>query len=230
VTRVEFYADGGLKGTDTTAPYSYALDTTTLPNGSHRISSKAFDAADNSGGSLDVNVTVNNQTAVFSAALRAPTCGTVAGLCDSGPTLLNGRDGKGPEPNQPNTINGTCADGTQGVYHSDESTDRVRVLTTDGLPFAAGKMVRVEATVWAWTTPSADKLDLYYAADALGPVWTLIGTLTPPGAGSRVLSTTYTLPTGSLQAVRARFRYQGSATSCSAGSYNDHDDLVFAVQ
>jgi leucyl aminopeptidase len=39
------------------------------------------------------------------------------------------------------------------------------------------------------------------------------------------------LPTGStLQAVRAQFRYQGSASSCTSGSYNDHDDLVFAVQ
>ena len=39
----------------------------------------------------------------------------------------------------------------------------------------------------------------------------------------------YTLPTGSLQAVRASFRYQGSATPCSNGSYDDADDLVFAV-
>jgi hypothetical protein len=35
---------------------------------------------------------------------------------------------------------------------------------------------------------------------------------------------------GSLQAVRAQFRYLGSASSCTTGSYNDHDDLVFAVQ
>jgi hypothetical protein len=35
--------------------------------------------------------------------------------------------------------------------------------------------------------------------------------------------------TGSLQAVRAQFRYLGSASSCTTGSYNDHDDLVFAV-
>jgi hypothetical protein len=29
--------------------------------------------------------------------------------------------------------------------------------------------------------------------------------------------------------VRARFRYSGSAASCGTGSYNDHDDLAFAV-
>ena len=33
-----------------------------------------------------------------------------------------------------------------------------------------------------------------------------------------------------LQAIRAQFRYQRSASSCTAGSYNDRDDLVFAVQ
>ena len=38
-----------------------------------------------------------------------------------------------------------------------------------------------------------------------------------------------TLPAGTLQAVRARFRFNGSDGSCSTGSYDDHDDLVFAV-
>jgi leucyl aminopeptidase len=84
--------------------------------------------------------------------------------------------------------------------------------------------------VWAWTTPSSDHLDLYYAANASSPTWTLIATLTPTAAGAQTLSATYTLPSGSLQAVRANFRYQSSAGACVAGSYTDHDDLVFAVQ
>jgi len=33
-----------------------------------------------------------------------------------------------------------------------------------------------------------------------------------------------------LQAVRANFRYEGSAAVCTTGSYDDHDDLIFAVQ
>jgi bacterial leucyl aminopeptidase len=44
------------------------------------------------------------------------------------------------------------------------------------------------------------------------------------------LSATFTLPTGSLQAVRAQFRYQGEASVCTTGPYNDHDDLIFHVQ
>ena len=72
--------------------------------------------------------------------------------------------------------------------------------------------MRVDATVWAYTTPSADHLDLYYAANAASPTWTLITTLTPTAAGAQTLSATYTLPAGALQAVRAQFRYQGSAS------------------
>jgi hypothetical protein len=172
-------------------------------------------------------------TATFDATLQAPRCTTVGKSCDSGATLLLGRDtlATGSEPNQPNTINDSCGDGTSGTFHSDESNDRLRVETVDGTAFAAGKTVRVTATVWAWpTTPSADKLDLYFAANAASPTWTFIGTLTPSVGGTNALSATYVLPTGAAQAVRARFRYQGSASACTVGSFDDHDDLVFAVQ
>jgi leucyl aminopeptidase len=169
-------------------------------------------------------------TATFDATLHAPRCASVGRSCDSGAALLLGRDGKGPEPNQPNTIGATvCADGTSGTFHSDESNDRIKVTSVDGSAFAAGKQVRIDATVWAWTTPSSDHIDLYFAANANAPSWTFIGTITPTAAGAQTLSATYTLPAGSLQAVRANFRFQGSASSCSTGSFDDHDDLVFPV-
>jgi hypothetical protein len=182
---------------------------------------------------MNLNVTGTGgggaQAAVFDTVLQAPRCGVVGSSCDSGATLLLGRDGRGPEPSQPNTINDSCADGTSGTFHVDESNDRIRVSTTDGTSFAPGKTVRIEATVWAWTSPGQDRLDLYYAANASSPSWTFLTTLTPSVAGASTLSATYSLPSGGLQAVRARFRYQGSAASCGTGSYNDHDDLVFAV-
>jgi hypothetical protein len=235
VNRVEFYVDGALRSTDTSSPYSFAWDTMGLANGSsHTIFSRAYDAAGNVGTSSTVTVTVNNAvgdlTAVFDATLQAPKCTGVGRSCDTGAALVLGRDGKGPEPNQPNTINDSCTDGTSGTYHSDESSDRLKVSTTDGGAFAAGKTVRIDATVWVWSTPSADHLDLYYAANANSPSWTFIGTLTPTAAGAQTLSATYTLPSGSLQAVRAQFRYQGSASACTSGGYNDRDDLIFSVQ
>src|SRR4029079_12114459 len=61
------------------------------------------------------------------------------------------------------------------------------------------------------------------------PSWTFVATIIPTVVGPQILSANYVLPTGSLQAVRARFRYTGAAASCSTGSYDDHDDLIFAV-
>jgi hypothetical protein len=167
--------------------------------------------------------------ATYDAARRAPRCASVGTGCDSG-TLLRGRASLGPESNAPNTLGGTCADGTGGTYHSDESLDQLEVLTTDGSALAPGKMVQIRATVWAWGSGTSDKLDLYTTANADAPAWTFLTTLTPPAGGAQTLTATYTLPAGALQAVRGIFRYGGSAASCGSGGFTDNDDLVFAVQ
>jgi len=181
---------------------------------------------------LTINSSVALNTATYNSTLKAPACASVGSGCDSGPSLLLGRDtlSGGNEPNQPNTINNSCADGTSGTFHSDESNDRLVIQTTDGSVLAPGKTVKVSATVWAYSGFTSDHLDLYYAANANSPTWVLIATITPPAAGAQTLSANYTLPSGGAsQAVRASFRYTGSASSCSTGSYDDHDDLVFAV-
>ena len=180
---------------------------------------------------LTVNSSSGAQTAVYNSTLKAPECATVGTSCDSGPTLLLGRDhmSGGAEPNQPNTINNSCSDGTSGTFHSDESNDRIVVTSSSG-SLTHGTTATVTATVWAWTGFTSDALDLYYAANTNSPSWVFIKTIVPTKAGAQSLSATFTLPTGSLQAVRAQFRYLGRASSCTSGSYNDHDDLIFAVQ
>jgi subtilase family serine protease len=180
---------------------------------------------------LTVTSSSGAQTAVYSSTLKAPECATVGTSCDSGPSLLLGRDhiSGGAEPNQPNTINNSCADGTTGVFHSDESNDRIVVTSSSG-SLTHGTTATVTATVWAYSGFTSDALDLYYAANANSPSWVFIKTIVPTKAGAQSLSATFTLPTGSLQAVRAQFRYLGRASSCTTGSYNDHDDLIFAVQ
>lgn len=60
VTRVEFFVDGGLQSTDTTAPYEWSWPTTALLDGAHSLQAKAYDAANNIGNSSLVNVTVSN--------------------------------------------------------------------------------------------------------------------------------------------------------------------------
>jgi GT2 family glycosyltransferase/subtilisin-like proprotein convertase family protein len=175
-------------------------------------------------------------TAVFDPAYQAPRCNAVAGECDSGSSLLLGRGtvSQGAEPNQPNTIADACADGSAGVFHFDESIDRLRVSTLDGSPFAPGKTVRIDATIWPFTDDATgDRVDFYRAPDATNPDWTFIATRTPSGPGAQTLSTSYVLPSGATQAVRAIIRYNSDPpVACYAGAnsaFADHDDLIFAV-
>lgn len=231
VNRVEFFVDGELKGTDTTAPYSFDWDTAAVPNGSHTVTARAVDLVGVAATSSGVSVTVSNatSTAGFDSVLKAPRCASASNVCDSG-TLLNGRAGMGPEVNAPNTIKNSCRDGLSGVYLVDQSNERIVVSTVDETNFAPGKTVRIDATVFAYNKIN-DKLDLFYAADANNPIWQAITTLPVPSKGLHTLSVTYTLPEGSsAQAVRAVFRNRGSQTPCMEGNYNDHDDLIFAVQ
>jgi poly(hydroxyalkanoate) depolymerase family esterase len=60
VSKVEFYVDGVLVQTDTTAPYAFTWDTSSTTNGSHALMAKAYDAANNIGTDNDTTVTVSN--------------------------------------------------------------------------------------------------------------------------------------------------------------------------
>lgn len=168
-------------------------------------------------------------SATHDASLGAPRCqGDVVG-CDSG-SLLTGRGSMamGAEPHAPNTLGGTCADGTSGTFHLDESLDRLEVFSPTGGLLTAGQSARVRASVWAYS--SGDFLDLYVATNVAAPAWTLLTSMTVPG-GAQVLTYDFTLPTGSTRlAVRGVLRYGGSAAACTPGSFNDHDDLVFDVK
>ncbi|MCP4845930.1 MAG: exo-alpha-sialidase, partial [Actinomycetia bacterium] len=172
-----------------------------------------------------IAVTGLSQDAVYNSTYQAPACLAIGSSCDS-TTLLDGRGTKGPEINQPNTLDG-CPDGIYGNYHSDESNDRIVVKTLDGSRLTEGATVEVKATVYAWG--QGDYLDLFYAADATNPSWTRFTTIDVHSGGVKTLSAQYTLPAGNLQAVRANFRNWASPSSCSTGPFDDRDDLVFAV-
>jgi PKD repeat protein len=70
VTRVEFYDGTTLLGTDASPPYSYAWAITGANNGAHRLTARAYDAANNVGTSGAVSVVVD----IAVAANRPPTC------------------------------------------------------------------------------------------------------------------------------------------------------------
>ncbi|HYO59751.1 Ig-like domain-containing protein [Archangium sp.] len=230
VTSVEFWDGRRLLGTDTEPPYSMTWNLGNEPGGPHTLYAKAYDLLGNGGTSPGVAITVDQPwTAAYDSTLGVPRCSIVGPTCDSG-SYLNGRADLEPELNQPNTLYGSCADGTGG-YHWNPSIDRIRLSTSDGSPLAPGKRVNITVTVFSAINASQQKLDLYHAANANSPVWTYLTTLTPAGGNTQTLSTSYVLPSGSLQALRGRFRYGGYAAPCGTGlyGYDDHDDLVFAV-
>lgn len=68
VIRVEFFVDGSLVSTDTSAPFGFTLDTTTLTDGSHTILARAFDAEGKTGTDT-ITVNVNNTN----PPLQSPT-------------------------------------------------------------------------------------------------------------------------------------------------------------
>jgi hypothetical protein len=187
-----------------------------------RLGAFKFDSCGNA-------IPANN--AVFDPALQAPSCAAPGRSCDSAATLV-GRDTitNGAEPNQPNTIADSCADGTKGRFHVRESVDRIKVQTLDASQMSPGKVVRVDVTVWGFSPGFSDTLDLYRADNAASPNWVLVGSVKSGKIGQHVISMTYTLPSGAVQAVRARYRYRGERVPCGAGDFTDHDDLVFAVQ
>lgn len=211
-----------------TTSWTFVLDTTLIANGplSLTATSKNYSGT---GATATIHLQVSNVgQAGYDFGLKAPACTDATSICDSR-NLLNGRglEAGGVEPNQPNTINNSCADGRPGTYHVDESIDHLRVSTLDGQAFAAGKKVRIDATAWAYS--DQDYLDFYYAANGSAPSWIFIGTSKASGPGPQFLSGTYTLPVGTRQAIRASLRFFGVAATCTYGYYDDHDDLVFAV-
>jgi subtilisin family serine protease len=230
VIRVEFFLGSRLIGWDSTAPYEVAWNSATASNGSGVLTARAYDGSCNQAVSAPADVTVENAgNASFDPARGAPVCAGVASRCDS-VELLEGRGSLGPEPHQPNTLGGSCADGMEGTYRSSPSLERLVVSRSDGTTLAVGKEVTVQATVQAGTSYYEEALDLYVAPDVSNPTWTLIGTLSPYGSGPQVLSASYLIPAGGLHAIRGVYRSSsGDASACVPGSLNDHDDLVIAA-
>jgi hypothetical protein len=172
--------------------------------------------------------------AIYDSGLDAPLCDPLDSSCDS-VNLLEGRGtqgpNSGPELNEPNTID-PCGDG-DGIYDGyplDETVEAIRVYTVDGSDFAVGAAVNIEVDVIAWTGANGDALDVYYASDASNPSWQFLSTVVPGRGGPNMMLLSHTLSAGgNLQTVRAHMRYEGSATSCSADQWSDHDDLTFRV-
>jgi len=79
VTKVEFYLNGALQSTITSAPFSFTWNTLAAANGAYTICAKAYDAAGNVGQSANVSVIVFNDTIAPVVSIAAPVNNSTAG-------------------------------------------------------------------------------------------------------------------------------------------------------
>lgn len=85
VSRVEFYVNGVLQGTDTSTPYTYSWNTAALAAGSYTLMTRAYDAAGNVGQSGNVAVTVTRDTTAPTVTMTSPAANaTVSGTVTIG--------------------------------------------------------------------------------------------------------------------------------------------------
>ncbi|HYO68438.1 MAG TPA: Ig-like domain-containing protein, partial [Archangium sp.] len=190
--------------------------------------------------SAPVEVTIENAgIAAYDPSWSAPACATAGSTCDSA-DLLSRRGPTLDELHQPNTVGGSCADGSGGIsgYGTGPWLERLVVSRSDGTPFAAGKEVTVQATVQSSSNYSNESLDLYVAADPANPTWTLVATLFPSyvSGGLTTLPATYLMPMSGRHVLRGVYRTNGRSTAPSpcisippGGGADDHDDLVITV-
>lgn len=235
VKKVAFYEGTHLLGTVSTAPYVLDWDSSGLGDGQYTLSAYAYDAFDNiAHASTPVRFDYPGRAA-YDATLGAPRCASVAARCDSH-SLLAGVGAR--EPNMSNTLlPDHCGENVPPEPPgTSEAIDRILVSSLDGQPFAPGSVVKVDVTLSG--PAETDVLVLSYtgAADKPEIPWQLIGApieLSPDAP--RTASVTYTLPAGSVQAVRAAFIRRlwevSDPPPCVSqlDMWEDHDDVVFAV-
>ncbi len=174
--------------------------------------------------------------ASYDSTLKVPACSGTAPYCDSG-VLLDGRASLGPEAHAPNTLGGTCADGTLGTYHVDPSIDGILVATDDGSTLRAGTSARVELRVFASAYWASERVDLFTSADPASPspTWQYVTSVTPSRGGSQILFANVPLGAAGAHAIRAhllRGWFQEITVCGTEGGVSvvdDQDDLVLEV-
>ena len=201
VARVEFLVDDQIVGSDTTAPYAYDLNTTTLTDGPHTITARAVDTSSNSTTSAGTAVAVDNSVAPPAAynLLQNPSLETggapPAGLPDC---FQIGGSG-----------NNTFTSGRVNDAHSGSWAERVTITAfTDGdrrilsrqdtgacAPVAVPGHRYLVRAYYKSTAPV--RLVAYYRSSA--GVWTFFtqGAVVPASAGyTAVQMTTPVVPAG----------------------------------
>ncbi|MFY0522719.1 Ig-like domain-containing protein [Archangium gephyra] len=154
VARVELYVDGALLGTDTSAPYAVSWDSTTVADGAHSLTARAYDHVGRMGTSAAV--TVNTDSTAPDAALTSPAPGTyLRGHVTLEATASDSRGVTKVEFYSGTTLLGTATTApyallwnTSGVTTSGAQTLTVKAFDSAGnVRTSAGVPVTVDNTV-----------------------------------------------------------------------------------
>lgn len=206
VTRVEFYVDNVLKGSTNVSPYVVALNTSTLSNGAHTLSAKAYDAANNVGTSAGINFNVSNTIAtelITNSGFESGTIGwtATAGVITSDATqAAHGGTFKA-------WLNG------YGAAHTDSLYQQVTIpstASTANLSFWL-KVVSSETT----TTQAYDTLQVQIR-NASGTVLATLASYSNLNKGASYVNRTFSLSAYKGQTIRIYFLgVEGSVTATS---------------
>ncbi|MDP2672122.1 MAG: S8 family serine peptidase [Candidatus Daviesbacteria bacterium] len=166
VIKVEFYVDNILlpNGTESSAPYTAAWDTTTYSNSSHSLTAKAYDLAGNIASSATISVTVNNP-------ISTPTPTPVP---TSTPAPISS-DITPPSVSITSPLNGATVKAASKVNVSAAATDNVKIAKVE---FYVGSSLKCTSTLsagpYSCTWPVPGKKNTSYiitvkAYDAINP-------------------------------------------------------------
>jgi hypothetical protein len=164
VAGVQFRLDGvALGAEDTSAPYSVSWNTTTAANGAHVLTAVARDTANNTAGSLSVNVVVLNTVAQIPAGL-------VAGYSfDAGSgTTATDSSGKGNTGTLANTTWTTSGKFGGALTFNGTSSqvnipDNTTLDLTNGMTLAAWVYPTSASSSWRTVVLKENTTDLVYA-------------------------------------------------------------------
>ncbi|MDO9194373.1 MAG: Ig-like domain-containing protein, partial [Undibacterium sp.] len=206
VSLVEFYVDGLLKGSTNLAPYTLALNSSTLSNGTHTLSAKAYDAANNVGVSGMVNFAVNNSAATQLILNGGFESGATSWTATSG-VITNDASQAGHGGTYKAWLNG------YGTAHTDSLYQQVTIpstVSTASLSFWL-KVVSSETT----TTQAYDTLKVQ-VRNSSGTVIGTLASYSNLNKGSSYLNKTFDLTSYKGQTIRIYFLgVEGSVTATS---------------
>jgi hypothetical protein len=177
-----------------------------------------------------------------------PYCIDAISPCVAESSLLKCRDtvsdGNGPEPNQPNTLDG-CTDGTS-VFSvpscgNDESVENITITSMNDTKFRKNDWVQVKATVHCYGEFNYE--GLIYTNNASNPSWSVKQTdnteCAVSGYREVVFEPIQLSDVVGDHAVRVYIVYDpdganlsqtcGRRTNLTANRYDDNDDVVFKV-